>query len=168
MSRGLISARTAYSRLSATAHQPPHLYASFHTSGLVSKSKKAITTPIKPTAEVSSTPTTVSPTTEAVKAIAAGFKIDPQNLATPLSGLPHLEAVRQAIARPVQQGLPPLCAELDAEFFRARDKTPVGIPHYEVLEWLGDRELNSVAAQVLAVMSPADLRSPKLAWHSKW
>ena len=85
----------------------------------------------------------------------------------PLKNLPHLAAVRSAVELPVTKVLPLLSPTLDAEVFRKTSTCSVGVPHHEVLEWIGDRELNSAAALVVAVMSPTGVVQKDLGWHSK-
>lgn len=98
----------------------------------------------------------------------SGLSIYPQEIAPPAEDLPFLSAVRSALNLPLPSVLTQLSPALDAEVFRSRSgKSPFGIPHFEVLEWIGDRELNSVAASVVVVLAPTGLVEEKLTWHQK-
>nr|CRX79195.1 hypothetical protein [Leucosporidium scottii] len=85
------------------------------------------------------------------------------------SDYPHLTSISIALHLPLPTSLPPLPPALDHEVFRL-DGGPSSstlAPHYQVLEWIGDRELNSVAAQVLVVLAPGGVRAKQLKWHNE-
>nr|CRX79110.1 hypothetical protein [Leucosporidium scottii] len=90
-----------------------------------------------------------------------------QSLTSTKSEWPYLDKVAAALFLPMPTELPPLPPALEKEVFRIKADASPATPHYEVLEWLGDRELNSVAAQVVVVLAPEGFGSQRLKWHSQ-